>query len=278
MTKERVCGECGATLASDVPDAFCPACLLEGSLRTRRYSEAACGESTGFGDYELLEKVARGGMGIVYKAKQKSLERIVAVKMLLFGPQAGPDMIRRFRVEAVAAGSLHHPNIVGIHEVGIHEGRHFIVMDYVDGPNLAKIGREQPLSPRRVAEYAKAIAHAIHYAHEEGILHRDLKPSNVLVDANGQVRVTDFGLARQMEGDSSLTLSGQVIGSPNYMPPEQAAGCGNRGRVGRWNDVYGVGAILYYLLTGRPPFQGENVAAGHTREKAIVRGNAKLAR
>ena len=212
-----------------------------------------------FGDYELLEEIARGGMGIVYKARQKSLDRLVAVKVLLFGQHSSAHTVRRFKVEAVAADSLHHPNIIAIHEVGIHQGRHFMVVDYVDGPNLGALVREQPLPAKRAAGYVKTIAQAIHYAHERGILHRDLKPSNVLIDANDQPRVTDFGLARRLDGESSLTLTGQLLGSPNYMPPEQAAP--HRGKVSRRSDVYGLGAILYHLLTGRPPFQGENITA-----------------
>ncbi|MCI0748144.1 MAG: protein kinase [Verrucomicrobia subdivision 3 bacterium] len=260
MTEIRTCPECGAPLASDAPEGFCPACMLEGALRVGEAENSKLrvqSQSGRFGDYELIEEIARGGMGVVYKARQKSLDRIVALKMLLFGQHAGADLIRRFKAEAVAAGSLHHPNIVAIHEVGIHEGQHFIVMDYVDGPNLANFVREQPLSGKRAAEHVKVIAEAIHYAHEHGILHRDLKPSNVLIDSNDQPRVTDFGLARRIEGDSSLTLTGQVLGSPNYMPPEQAAA--DRGKLSRRSDVYGLGAILYYLLTGRPPFQGENI-------------------
>ena len=251
------CHKCGTALASDATDGFCPVCVLEDALRP-----AVCngGAITEFGDYELIEEIARGGMGIVYKARQKSLDRIVALKLLLFGQHSSPDIIRRFRVEAVAAGSLQHPNIVAIHEVGIHNGQHFLVMDFVDGPNLGRLVHGQPMSPKRAAAYVKTIAEAVHYSHERGILHRDLKPSNVLIDANDQPRVTDFGLARRIEGDSSLTLTGQIIGSPTYMPPEQAAGCCNRGRISRASDVYGLGAILYYLLTGRPPLQGETIA------------------
>jgi serine/threonine protein kinase/WD40 repeat protein len=208
-----------------------------------------------FGDYELLEEIARGGMGIVYRAKQRSLDRIVAVKTLLFGPQASPEFVKRLRAEASAAASLHHQNIVAIHEVGVHQGEHYLVMDFVDGPNLARCVKEKPLSPRRAAGYLQEIAEAIHYAHERGVLHRDLKPSNVLIDSEDRPRVTDFGLARRLEGDSSLTLTGQVLGSPSYMPPEQAAGA--RGRIGRRSDVYSLGAMLYHALTGRPPFVGE---------------------
>src|SRR5262249_54587802 len=201
------------------------------------------------------EQVARGGMGIVYRARQISLDRIVALKMLLFGPLASPEFVKRFRAEASAAASLQHPNIVAIHEVGVHQGQQYFAMDYVEGQSLAKLLANGPLPATRAAHYLKTIAEAIHYAHERGILHRDLKPSNVLIDPNDQPRVTDFGLARRIEGDSELTMTGQVLGSPNYMPPEQAAG--KRGKLSRRSDVYSLGAMLYHLLTGRPPFVGE---------------------
>jgi len=210
-----------------------------------------------FGDYELLDEIARGGMGVIYRARQRSLGRIVAVKMLLFGPHASPEYVKRFRAEASAVASLQHPNIVAIHEVGVQQGEHYLVMDLVDGPNLAQFIKDQPLSSHRAAGYLKTIAEAIHYAHERGILHRDLKPSNVLIDANDQPRVTDFGLAKRLEGDSSLTLSGQMLGSPSYMPPEQAGATHHK--VGRRSDVYSLGAMLYHTLVGRPPFVGEGL-------------------
>jgi serine/threonine protein kinase len=211
-----------------------------------------------FGDYELLEEIGHGGMGVVYRARQRSLDRVVAIKMIAFGPGSSPDFIKRFRAEAVSAASLHHPNIVAVHEVGIHEGRHFFVMDYVEGQSLARLVGNQPLAARRAAGYLKTIAEAVHYAHERGILHRDLKPSNVLIDARDQPHLVDFGLARRLEGDSELTVTGQVLGSPHYLPPEQAAG--QRARVSRRTDVYALGATLYHLLTGRPPFQAESLA------------------
>jgi eukaryotic-like serine/threonine-protein kinase len=209
----------------------------------------------------LLEEIARGGMGIVFKARQRSLDRIVAVKVLLFGEHSGQELAQRFRAEAAAAASLQHPNIVAIHEVNAHEGQPFFVMDFVEGQSLAELNAECGIRNaewlRRSARYVKVVAEAIHYAHERGILHRDLKPSNVLIDPNDQPRVTDFGLAKRLHHESELTLSGQVLGSPNYMPPEQAAA--KHGLVGRRSDVYSLGAILYHLLTGRPPFVGETL-------------------
>jgi len=176
-----------------------------------------------FGDYELLEEIARGGMGVVYKARQVSLNRVVALKMILAGQLASPADVQRFRTEAEAAAALQHPNIVAIHEVGQHDGQHYFSMDYVEGTSLAAVVRENPLSGKKAATFVKTIAEAIQYAHQEGILHRDLKPSNVLIDSTGQPRVTDFGLARRIEGGSELTGTGQVLGTPSYMPPEQAA-------------------------------------------------------
>jgi predicted Ser/Thr protein kinase len=209
-----------------------------------------------FGDYELLEEIARGGMGVVYRARQTSLERIVGLKMILAGQFASKQIIQRFRGEVTAAALLQHPNIVAIHDVGIHDGQHYFSMDYVEGQNLSQLVGIRPLAPAKAARYLKLIAEAIHYAHQQGILHRDLKPSNVLVDASDQPRITDFGLAKRLDGDSSITMTGQMLGSPNFMPPEQAST--QRGKVDRHSDVYGLGAILYHLLTARPPFQAES--------------------
>jgi serine/threonine-protein kinase len=206
-----------------------------------------------FGDYELLEEVGRGGMGVVWKAKQLSLGRVVALKMILAGQLASADAIDRFHNEARAAARLQHPNIVAIHEIGSDAGLHFFTMDLVEGQTLARMIRDNPLPPDRAARYMEIVARAIHHAHNNGVLHRDLKPSNVLIDHNDQPRVTDFGLARQVESDRQLTGTGQVLGTPSYMAPEQATG--QRGNVGRASDVYSLGAVLYELLTGRPPFR-----------------------
>lgn len=209
------------------------------------------------GDYQLLEEIGRGGMGVVYKARQVSLDRIVAVKLLLWGALASNGFIQRFRLEASAAAQLRHPNIVAVHEVGTYEGQHYLAMDYIAGPTLAELTRSQPLAPRRATAYVRSIAEAIHFAHEQGILHRDLKPSNVLIDQYDQPHLTDFGLAKRLDADMDLTLSGQVLGSPGYMSPEQAGG--RRSEMGHSSDIYSLGAILYYLLTGRAPFVAESV-------------------
>src|SRR6266700_1828098 len=267
VTSKPTCPSCGAEVPPDAPRGYCLKCLF--ALGTAEPDSVATDSATinsqpplrSFGDYELLSEIARGGMGVVYKARQKSLGRIVAVKMLLFGEQSGKDLAQRFRAEAAAAASLQHPNIVAIHEVGAHEGQPFFAMDFIDGQSLARVNAECEVRNaewlRRAARYVKIVAEAIHYAHEHSILHRDLKPSNVLIDPFDQPRVTDFGLAKRLHHDSELTLSGQVLGSPNYIPPEQAAA--KRGLVGRRSDVYSLGAILYQLLTGRPPFVGETL-------------------
>lgn len=209
-----------------------------------------------FGDYELLEEVARGGMGVVYKAKQVSLNRNVALKMILAGRLASESDVQRFHTEAEAAARLDHPGIVPVYEVGEHEGQHYFSMGYVEGQSLADKLNDGPLPPKEAAELAKQLAEAVVYAHEQGVIHRDLKPANVLLDNGGQPRITDFGLAKKMEVDSNLTGSGQILGTPSYMPPEQAGG--KTQEVGPTADVYALGAVLYTMLTGRPPFQAAN--------------------
>lgn len=208
-----------------------------------------------FADYDIIEEIAHGGMGVVFKARQKSLNRIVALKMVRGERLVTDEDIRRFYVEARAAAQLHHPNIVAIHEVGEFRGQHFYSMAFIAGSSLAKLARDHPLSPKSAARYVQKIARAIHYAHSRQIVHRDLKPANVLIDPNDEPQVTDFGLAKVLEGESGATMSGTVMGSPSYMSPEQA--CGDTHGVGFHSDVYGLGALLYELLCGRPPFRAE---------------------
>jgi WD40 repeat protein len=303
MASSQHCSECGAELPAGKPPGLCTRCLLALALEAAPPSPAAeptdappgplpqvrtpnsdlrsaipdsrspfppaIGAGQRFGDYELIEEIARGGMGIVYRARQVSLDRIVAVKLLVAGALSSPESVKRFRIEASAAASLQHPNIVAIHEVGIHQGQHYLVMDFIEGASLARVISDfgfRISDFKRCARWVKTVAEAVHYAHEHGILHRDLKPSNVLIDANDQPRVTDFGLAKRLpdksgirgpESEMELTLSGRLVGSPSYVPPEQATA--KWGKVSRRSDVYGLGAVLYHLLTGRPPFQAATI-------------------
>src|SRR5262245_32191821 len=241
VAQSPTCAECGSILSR----GLCPKCLLSAGVDIL-LNEAA--EPSGaaaatpsvpkgrFGDYELIEEIARGGMGVVYRARQISLDRIVAVKMLLFGQFSSDEFVKRFKAEAEAAAALQHPNIVAIHEIGEHDGTRYFSMDYVAGRNLAEAVREKPMPARKVAELLQVLAQAVHYAHQRGVLHRDLKPSNVLLDVSGHVRLTDFGLAKRVEKNSDLSTNGQMVGSPNYMPPEQASP--EHGAVGPASDVY----------------------------------------
>jgi serine/threonine-protein kinase len=224
-----------------------------------------------FGDYELLEEIGRGGMGVVYKARQKSLNRLVALKMILRGELASDADLARFRAEAESAARLEHANIVPIYEVGECDGQAFFTMKLVEGETLKdwfqanftaenaedRRGKSPLPSLRTSASSAvkllAKVARAVSHAHERGILHRDLKPSNILIDSQGEPIITDFGLAKRVEAGSSLTGPGHILGTPSYMSPEQAAG--SRGRLSPATDVYSLGTILYEMLTGRPPFQ-----------------------
>ena len=211
-----------------------------------------------FGDYELIREIGRGGMGIVYKARQISLNRPVALKMIRSAALATEDELRRFQNEAEAIALLDHPHIVPILEVGNHEGQRYFSMKLIGGSSLDKKLVDYATDPKSAASLLKKAAEAVHHAHQRGILHRDLKPANILLDEHGDPVVTDFGLAKRVAGDSELTQSGAIMGTPAYMAPEQASG--RRGAVTTSSDVYGLGAILYALLTGRAPFGGDSIA------------------
>ncbi len=209
-----------------------------------------------FGTYELIEEIGRGGMGVVYKARQKSLDRVVAVKMILASHLASADHVRRFQAEARAAAQLSHPNIVHIHEVGQMAGQHYFVMEFVDGPSLSQRIAQGPMDIDAAVQLIVKVARAVDHLHRHQIVHRDLKPSNILLDCEGQPYVSDFGLAKVFTSDSNQTATGVIAGTPSYMSPEQAAG--RTEKVGPASDVYSLGAILYELLTGQPPFCEEN--------------------
>ena len=205
--------------------------------------------------YEVLGELGRGGMGVVYHARQIGLNRLVALKMILAGSHASPSVLARFLAEAQAVARFQHPGIVQVFEVGEHDGLPFFSLEYVDGGTLARKVAKEPQPPRYAATVAERLARAIRYAHERGIIHRDLKPANILLAKDGTPKITDFGLAKEIEGESGVTQDGQVLGTPSYMAPEQARG----ETVGPLADVYALGAILYDLLTGRPPFSGSSI-------------------
>src|SRR5258707_9260205 len=256
-----VCEKCGAKISPDAPQGVCPACLLETGLgllydedESTRHSARAARMPEDFGDYELLEEIGRGGQGVVYRAHQKSLNRTVALKVIGLGPWATETTLKRFRREADAAASLDHPFIVPIHEVGERDGCCYFSMNFVEGGQLDEVVKGAPMSIRQAAELIAKVARTVHYAHEHGILHRDIKPGNILLDTKGEPHLTDFGLARLVEAESTVTRTLEAMGTPSYMAPEQAAG--NNADVGKATDVYGLGAVFYELLTGHPPFAG----------------------
>jgi TolB-like protein/Flp pilus assembly protein TadD len=259
-TAKRFCRKCGAAIPSDSPQQSCGACLLETGLG---FDEPVAGvDDRGapspmlmdFGDYELLEQIGRGGQGVVFRARQKSLNRTVALKVISLGQWASKAHLKRFRLEAEAAARLEHPGIVPIHEVGERDGQCYFSMRFIEGGQLDEVVKQTPMSIRQAVELITKVARTVHYAHEHGILHRDIKPGNILLDAKGEPHLTDFGLARLVESESSVTHTLDVLGTPSYMAPEQALG--NNAQVTGATDVYGLGAVLYQLLTGQPPFAG----------------------
>jgi TolB-like protein/Flp pilus assembly protein TadD/predicted Ser/Thr protein kinase len=291
----RVCRKCGAKIFSDAPEGLCTGCVLETALgifadtvagvadpgpsdklapndampvsnsetTPKAFGTKLLGE---LGDYELLEEVGRGGQGVVFRARQKSLNRIVALKVIGLGQWATKAHFRRFRLEAEAAASLDHPCIVPIYEVGERDGQCYFSMKFVEGGQLDEVVKHAPMSMRQAVELIAKVARTVHYAHEHGILHRDIKPGNILLDAKGEPHLTDFGLARLVESESTVTRTLEVLGTPSYMAPEQARGSPIQGAavssppkdtgLTKAIDVYGLGAVLYQLLTGHPPFAG----------------------
>src|SRR2546421_5218532 len=265
----RICPKCGWGIPADAPEGGCPGCLLESGLNLLAQEEEAsallrrqhatrserAAELLGeLGDYKLLEEVGRGGQGVVFRARQKSLKRIVALKVITLGQWASKPHLKRFRREAEAAASLDHPGIVPIYEVGERDGSCYFSMKFVEGGQVDEVVRRAPMSIRQAAELIAKVARTVHYAHEHGILHRDIKPGNILLDRKGEPHLTDFGLARLVESESTVTRTMEVLGTPSYMAPEQAVG--NNAAVSSVTDVYGLGAVLYQLLTGQPPFAG----------------------
>jgi len=268
----RICRNCGAKILSDAPQGLCTGCVLEAAIggfpdavagvadrgdanKPQSHKATRGAELLGdLGDYELLEEIGRGGQGVVFRARQKSLNRVVALKVIRLGQWASKAHLKRFRLEAEAAARLEHPGIVPIHEVGERDGSCYFSMKFVEGGQLDAVAKREAMSIRRAVELIAKVARTIHYAHEHGILHRDIKPGNILLDAKGEPHLTDFGLARLVESDSSVTHTLDVLGTPSYMAPEQAVG--NNAAISSVTDVYGLGAVLYQLLTGQPPFAG----------------------
>ncbi len=291
----KLCPKCGGEIPADAPEGGCPGCLLESGLGLFEDALLAGVDSSGvpsakaddpgradklarddvtslphgkraarasamlgeLGDYELLEEVGRGGQGVVFRARQKSLNRTVALKVISLGQWASEAHLKRFRREAEAAASLDHPSIVPIYEVGERDGSCYFSMKFVEGGQLDEVVRRKPMSIRQAAELIAKVARTVHYAHEHGIVHRDIKPGNILVDVKGEPHLTDFGLARLVETESAMTRTMEVLGTPSYMAPEQAGGNNPAGAgLTTATDVYGLGAVLYQLLTGHPPFAG----------------------
>ncbi len=271
MPEQDGCKLCGAK-SSILTDGLCPQCISRTAITlgpmptpnlvtdatiASKQSSPSTSDTQGseFGDYELIEEIARGGMGVVYKARHKKLNRIAAVKMILGGRFSSPEELQRFQVEAEAAARLDHPGIVPIYEIGEHDGRAFFAMKYIDGGSLAQRMNQFRSDPKLAVQMLSQVARAVNHAHQRGILHRDLKPANILINAANDPLVTDLGLAKNTADDSNLTNAGAILGSPSYMSPEQAEG---QTTLTTAADVYAIGAIMYELLTGQPPHKGKS--------------------
>ena len=263
----RICDNCADKIFDDAPKGLCPACLIDTAIDLFRSedgeeldpSHVSHGNGAQnlreLGDYELLEEIGRGAQGVVYRARQKSLNRIVALKIIGLGHWATKAHVKRFRLEAEAAARLDHPFIVPIHEIGESNGSCYFSMQLVEGGQLDQVIKREPMPSRPAAELIAKLARTVHHAHQRGILHRDIKPGNILLDAKGDPHLTDFGLARLLETESSVTRTTEALGTPSYMAPEQARG--DNAQLSSATDVYGLGAVLYQLLTGYPPFLGD---------------------
>src|SRR6516165_3516522 len=266
VTAEELCGDCPELLDDlrrriEALQALCPALdvsgtptYAQGSDCTAAANEAGPPRTTAVPGYEILGELGRGGMGVVYKARQTGLGRVVALKMILAGAHAGAEQRLRFRGEAEAAARLQHPNIVQVYEVGEQDGCPYFSLEYVDGRSLNEALAEGVPPPLQAAALVEQLASAADYAHRRGVVHRDLKPANVLLTQDGTPKISDFGLAKRLDEEQGRTRTGDVLGTPSYMAPEQAAGKGKE--IGPAADVYSLGAMLYECLTGRPPFRG----------------------
>lgn len=269
MDTRPICKECGAPLAADAPEGLCPKCLLTVAMGTQAGTQPAIDASAGtdgpsvlpdparlaeyFPQLEILELLGQGGMGAVYQARQPGLDRLVALKIL--PPQAGrdPGFAERFNREARALAKLSHPNIVAVYDFGQTHGLHYLIMEYVDGPNLRQIERARKLSTRQALQIIPQICEALQFAHDEGVVHRDIKPENVLLDKKGRVKIADFGLVRILGRESKdlrLTGARDVVGTPHYMAPEQVE---HPQEVDHRADIYSLGVVFYEMLTGELP-------------------------
>jgi serine/threonine protein kinase/tetratricopeptide (TPR) repeat protein len=268
----RLCRKCGGKIVADTAEGLCTACLLETGLglfaetvridgpnpadKPEIRAAPDLGAPVNLGDYELLEEIGRGGQGMVYRARQKSLNRVVALKVVRTSQRTSQAQLKRFRLEAEIAANLDNPNIVPIYEVGEHGGSCYFSMKFIEGGPLDQLFKGEPMPTRPAAQLIAKLARAVHYAHQRGILHRDIKPGNILLDTKGEPHLTDFGLARLVEGEGTVTRTLDTLGTPSYMAPEQAFGNPAGAELTSATDVYGLGAVLYHLLTGNPPFAG----------------------